>query len=259
MGTLLEVRRVSRFFGGLAALAEVSLSVGEGEVVGLIGPNGAGKTTALSIISGFLRPSAGSVRYCDREIAGLPAWQITRLGVARTFQATTVFAGATVFDNLARAALVRASYPLFGQLVGSHASRAVEKTVRAKVEALAEEFALSCWLSRPAGSLSYGHQKRLGVALALATEPQLLLLDEPVAGLNPQECTEFATLLKRLQQNRSLSLLLVEHHIQFVTGLCQRVVALDHGRKIADAPPAELLSNPAVVEAYLGSEDDDFA
>ena len=259
MTTMLQVEGLAKTFGGIKAVQDVSFSVDEGEIVGLIGPNGAGKTTAFNLISGVMRPGKGRVEFMGDNIVGLRPHQIVRKGLTRTFQAANVYPASTVRENVLRGALVRSTVGLFDGLFGTSVARSAERTSCGKVDELLDELSLLRHANELAGSLAYGNQRRLGVAIALATEPRLLLLDEPVAGLNPEESHGFGRLLLSLVARRHLTVILIEHHMKMVMELCGKVIVLDHGQKIAEGKPAEIQANKAVIEAYLGPEEDDDA
>jgi branched-chain amino acid transport system ATP-binding protein len=254
MSALLEVEGISRRFGGLNALKDVSFSVGEREIVGLIGPNGAGKTTCFNVVSGVMPPSAGAIRFEGASIVGKKASAIVKDGLVRTFQATTVFPGSTVTENVMRGAFATTPVSMPGSIFNTRKARTVLAATLKRCEVLLERLSLAPFRDRKAGELSYGGQRRLGVAIALAANPKLLMLDEPVAGLNPEEAAEFGGLIRELHESEKVSVLLVEHHMRLVMGLCHRIVVLDHGEKIAEGVSAEIRANPKVVQAYLGTE-----
>jgi branched-chain amino acid transport system ATP-binding protein len=254
MTILLEVEGISRRFGGLNALKNVSFSVDQGEIVGLIGPNGAGKTTCFNVVSGVMRPSAGAIRFKGIDIVGRKASAIAGEGLVRTFQATTVYPKSTVIENVMRGAFAATQVSMLGSIFSTSAARARLAATRKRCEQLLDRLSLMHFCDRNAGELSYGGQRRLGVAIALAASPKLIMLDEPVAGLNPEEAADFGRLIRELHQAENIAVLLVEHHMRLVMGLCDRIVVLDHGEKIAEGTPAEIGINSKVVQAYLGSE-----
>lgn len=255
MTSMLQVRGLSKSFGGLAAVKDLSFDLSDGEIVGLIGPNGAGKSTAFNLISGALRPTAGSVVFEGREITGKAPADVVQHGLARTFQSASVYPKATVTENLFRGAISKFDISLWTQVAGGTAYRNAMRQVSREIEAILEITGLARFRDTLAGGLAYGYQKRLGVAIGLATKPRLLLLDEPAAGLNPEECADFGRLLKILRNEHKLSLLFVEHHMALVMETCERIVVLVQGQKIAEGSPDQIRNNPAVVEAYLGAPD----
>jgi branched-chain amino acid transport system ATP-binding protein len=253
MSVLLQVRDLSKSFGGLKAVSGLSFEVAQGEIMGLIGPNGAGKSTAFNLISGALRPSSGSVTFRGKEIAGLPPSKVVRHGLARTFQSASVYPDATVAENVFRGAISTLDASFAGQLARTRGFRQAMQDLRRHTDEVLAITGLDRFREQLAGGLPYGYQKRLGVAIGLATRPALLLLDEPAAGLNPEECAEFGRLLKRLRSEYKLTLLFVEHHMALVMDTCERIVVLVQGRKIAEGTPEQIRRDPGVVEAYLGT------
>jgi len=254
---MLHVQGLSRNFGGLAALRDVSFSVSSGEIVGLIGPNGAGKTTAFNVISGTLPPTAGRILFEGEDISGLLPGRIVKHGLARTFQATSTWPDVSVVENIYRGLLTRLAGSWVQRVTGRRSNLLGSiPQIETEIERLLALLDLTAWRDARAGSLAYGLQKKLGIAVALACRPRMLLLDEPAAGLNHEECRDLGRFLRRLRDEEGMTLLLVEHHMALVMELCQRIVVLVQGEKIAEGTPQEIAGNPAVIEAYLGAPDD---
>jgi len=248
---MLEARQLCRNFGGLPALSEVSVRAADGEVTALIGPNGAGKSTLINCVTGVDRPDAGKVLLGDRDITGLPAYRVAELGVARTFQNLRLFSRLSVLDNVLCGLTVAAGRSLLGALLRPPALRNRERRLRLQALAALDRFGLTALADWPVGVLAYGDRKRVELARAVVGEPRLLLLDEPVAGLNATETAAVGTEIRQLRA-QGYTVLLVEHDMELVMSIADRVVVLDGGRCIAQGTPFEVRHNPLVLEAYLG-------
>ena len=253
---MLEVRNLTKRFGGLAAVSEVSTRIEKGKINAIIGPNGAGKTTFFNLISGVVAPTAGSITFEGRDITGLRADQVARLGISRTFQTTALFDMATVLDNLIVGHRLRTESGLFDVLVNSPRLRREETLCRQKAREALDFVGLSHIGHRMAGDISQEERKRVAFALALSTDPKLLLLDEPAGGVNPEETEGLSELIRKLVRH-DLTVCLVEHKMEMIMKLADRITVLNYGEKIAEGTPAEIRANPAVIDAYLGSEHAD--
>jgi len=252
---MLTLTNVSKSFGGLKVLDELSLTVAARGIFGLIGPNGAGKTTVFNLITGLLSPSAGTIEFLGKRLDGTAPFEITRRGVARTFQNIRVFKEMTLMENVLVALGDHPSYSVFSLLMPMPNSRQAETHEHERAGELLSRLGLAEKADRFAGTLSYGEQRRLEIARALATGPKLLLLDEPAAGMNSAEKRTLMDEIVKLDDGR-LSILIIEHDMRFVMEICQRIAVLNFGRLIAQGTPAEIRANPEVVEAYLGQDDD---
>lgn len=254
MAELLKVDNVSMVFGGLRAVANLSMHIDEGELIGLIGPNGAGKTTAFNMITGVYTPTEGKVYFNGQQSSGKKSYQVTQMGMARTFQNIRLFSELSVIDNVKIAYNMHVTYNLADAIVRDGKYLSEEEFITQKALDLLKIFHLEEEAHEVAKNLPYGKQRRLEIARALATEPKLLLLDEPAAGMNPQETKELMEMIRWIRKEFNLSILLIEHDMGLVMGVCERIYVLEYGMKIAEGTPDEIKQNARVIEAYLGEE-----
>ncbi len=252
--SLLAINNLYKSFGGLGAVINFNFAIQSGELIGLIGPNGAGKTTVFNLITGVYRPDKGQILLQGQNIAGLPSHTICQKGIARTFQNIRLFKDLSVIDNVKIAFHKNVSYSLFSTLIRLPAFFRGEEAIETKAMEYLNIFGLDHKRDEIASSLPYGEQRRLEIARALATQPTLLILDEPAAGMNPQETKELMELIKWVRDRFQLSILLIEHDMSLVMGVCERIYVLDYGQVIAEGLPEEIRNNKKVIEAYLGEE-----
>ncbi|MEN8210364.1 MAG: ABC transporter ATP-binding protein [Thermodesulfobacteriota bacterium] len=250
---LLQVEGLEKRFGGLLAVSDYTLNLKKGELVGLIGPNGAGKTTVFNLLSGVLKSSSGNFFLNSKNITKLSPAQIAKIGIARTFQNIRLFEGLCVLDNIKVAFHMHHGRGIFNTIFHTTKFRETEKEITRKAMKFAEMMGLSDLIYEPAKNLPYGDQRRMEIARALATSPKLLLLDEPAAGMNPQETVDLMNTIKKIHNDHDITILIIEHDMRLVMNLCQRIQVLNQGRLLAHGTPGEIQNSPEVINAYLGA------
>ncbi len=251
---LLSIDSVSMRFGGLQAIAELSFDIEQGTIRGLIGPNGAGKTTLFNVISGVYKPTDGKILFKGQDISHLKPPQTARLGIIRTFQAITLFKDFSVLKNVMVGCHLHSNYSYWGALLNSPSTRKHERANERKAREVLEFMGLSQYAHELAANLPHGHQRALGISIAMAAEPELLMLDEPCTGMNTEETTEMVGLINKIR-DRGITVLLIEHDMKVVMGICDKITVINFGMKIAEGTPQEIQSDERVHEAYLGGED----
>ena len=251
---LLKATKLSKVFGGLKAVSNFEVTIEKGELIGLIGPNGAGKTTAFNLLTGVYEPTTGEIELDGKSLVGLKPYQITQLGLARTFQNIRLFSELTVLDNVKIAYHFHVKYGILESVLRMGRYHKEEAEIEAKAIELLKIFKLADKKDEIAKNLPYGEQRRLEIARALAAQPKLLLLDEPAAGMNPQETQELMKMIQWIKKEFDLTILLIEHDMSLVMNVCERIYVLEYGSIIAQGKPEEIKNNPRVIEAYLGEE-----
>ncbi|MGG1398453.1 ABC transporter ATP-binding protein [Bacillus salipaludis] len=251
---LLKIEGITKRFGGLVAVSDVSLKVKQGEIFGLIGPNGAGKTTFFNMLTGIYKPNEGKILFENQPVQGLKPFRIAKLGISRTFQNIRLLKEETVLENVMVGMFGKTHSGLWSAILGLRSAKNEEEIVREESRKILELVGLKGFENELANSLSYGNQRRVEIARALVSKPKLLLLDEPTAGMNDEETDEIGKLIFKIRENGT-TVILIEHNVGWVMGLCNRIAVFDHGEKIAEDVPEVIITNPEVIEAYIGKED----
>lgn len=257
MAALLELNGVDKFFGGVHAVQSMSFALNEKEIVGLIGPNGAGKTTIFNVVTGVYDPDGGRILFDGEDITPLKTYEVIRKGIARTFQNLRLFPRSSVLENVMTAAQQHEAYSFVEAVTHFGKWRMKETFIRDRSMELLDRVGLADRALQPAGTLPYGYQRRLEIARALALDPRLLLLDEPAAGMNPEEVMALNELIKSIHMEFQLAILVIEHHMDLVMEICPRIICMNFGAKIAEGSPEEIQANSEVLKAYLGEEDEE--
>ena len=252
---LLELKNLSKYFGGLAAVSSLNVEIHQGDILGLIGPNGAGKTTTFSVITGDFAPTEGEILFEDRNIGGLQPHQIARYGIVRSFQLNTLFPHLTVNENVLLGLHLQSTIGFWEGLINTGSNRRKEAALSKKAAEIMEFMGLAAGSDEEALNLPHGHQRALGIAIALAAQPKILLLDEPLTGMNPKEVDRMLEIIRKIRDDFNLTIVVVEHNMKAVMALCERIVVINFGRKIAEGTPEEIQTHKDVIEAYLGSDE----
>jgi branched-chain amino acid transport system ATP-binding protein len=253
---LLELKNMSKFFGGLAAVSNLNMEIQQGDILGLIGPNGAGKTTTFNVITGDYAPTEGEILLENRNIGGLQPHEVARSGIVRSFQLNTLFPHLTVKENVLLGLHLRSTIGFWEGLINTGSNRRKEGELSKRAEEVMAFMGLAAYSNEHALNLPHGYQRALGIAIALAAQPKILLLDEPLTGMNPKEVDHMLGIIRKIRDDYNLTIVVVEHNMKAVMALCERIVAINFGRKIAQGKPEEIQTNKDVIEAYLGSEED---